>query len=56
MLTDEQIAQELALLERAFRDGCAAFENKSHWASIDDLWEDYKDEITPGDKPQSERK
>lgn len=29
--------------EQAFRAGCEAFEGKSHWASVDDLWEQHKD-------------
>ncbi len=29
--------------EELFRAGCEAFEGKSHWASVDDLWEQHKD-------------
>lgn len=32
----------LAIAEEAFRAGCAAFEGKSHWASIDDLWDAFE--------------
>jgi hypothetical protein len=32
----------LAIAEEAFRAGCAAFEGKSHWASVDDLWDQFE--------------
>lgn len=32
----------LAIAEHAFRAGCEAFEGKSRWADIDDLWSGYE--------------
>lgn len=32
----------LAIAEEAFRAGCAAYDGKSHWASVDDLWDAFE--------------
>ena len=34
-----------SVIESAFRAGCAAYDGKSQWATLDDLWSAYHDDL-----------